>query len=75
MKMTEKEIERINELAKKAKTDEGLTKEEAKEQKELRKAYIESVKANLKAQLDRSYYIDSNGKERKIEKKNKGKKN
>ena len=65
--MTEKEIERINELAKKAKTDEGLTKEEVKEQKELRKAYIESVKANLKAQLDRSYYIDSNGKERKIE--------
>lgn len=67
--MTEKEINRINELAKKSKTDEGLTEAELLEQKVLREAYIEAVKTNLSAQLDRSYYIDKEGKERKIEKK------
>lgn len=41
-------IERINELAKKAKT-EGLTEEEKAEQAKLRKEYIDSVVGNLRA--------------------------
>ncbi|HIU77485.1 MAG TPA: DUF896 domain-containing protein [Candidatus Pelethocola excrementipullorum] len=44
-------IERINELARKAKA-EGLTPEEKAEQQKLRKEYIEAVKLNLRSQLD-----------------------
>lgn len=44
-------IERINELARKAKT-EGLTPEEKDEQQKLRKEYIAAVKMNLRSQLD-----------------------
>ena len=44
--MTEEKIARINELARKSKTV-GLTPEEKAEQATLRRAYIDSVKANL----------------------------
>mgnify|MGYP000973844618 CR=1 FL=1 len=44
-------IERINELARKA-NSEGLTPEEKAEQQKLRKEYIEAVKMNLRSQLD-----------------------
>ncbi len=44
-------IDRINELARKAKT-EGLSPEEKKEQQKLRGEYIEAVKKNLRAQLN-----------------------
>ncbi|MBO6114008.1 MAG: DUF896 domain-containing protein [Lachnospiraceae bacterium] len=50
--MTDEKIKRINELAHKSKTPEGLTKEEKKEQAVLRQEFIDSVKGNLKAQLD-----------------------
>ena len=50
--MNQEDIKRIYELAKKSKTVEGLTEAELKEQAQLRKAYIENVKKNLKAQLD-----------------------
>lgn len=44
-------IQRINELARKAKA-EGLTPAEKEEQQRLRREYIEAVKMNLRAQLD-----------------------
>jgi uncharacterized protein YnzC (UPF0291/DUF896 family) len=50
-------IERINELARKAKTV-GLTDEEIDERNELRKKYIEAFKGNLKVQLDSIRYIE-----------------
>ena len=50
--MNEKDIQRINELARKSKSVEGLTEAERVEQAALRKAYIDSIKRNLKAQLD-----------------------
>ena len=53
-------ITRINELAKKAKT-EGLTPEELEERDKLRRIYIDSVKANLTGQLDNTYIVDSKG--------------
>ena len=53
-------ITRINELAKKAKT-EGLTPEELAERDKLRRIYIDSVKANLTGQLDNTYIVDSKG--------------
>ena len=53
-------IVRINELAKKAKT-EGLTDEELVERDKLRRIYIDSVKANLTGQLDNTYIVDEKG--------------
>ncbi|MDY6038122.1 MAG: DUF896 domain-containing protein [Eubacterium sp.] len=50
--ITDDEIKRINELARKAKTDEGLTEDEKKEQYELRRKYIDSFKNNLRSHLD-----------------------
>ena len=50
--MTDKDIQRINELYKKSKSPEGLTPEEQIEQAELRGAFLEAVRKNLKGQLD-----------------------
>ncbi len=46
----QKTVDRINELARKAKTPEGLTEQERAEQAELRQAYVAAVRANLTAQ-------------------------
>ena len=61
-------IARINELAKKAKT-EGLTGEEIAERDKLRRIYIDSVKSNLVGQLENTYIVGPDGKKRKIEHK------
>ena len=53
----EEKIARINALARKAKA-EGLTDDEREEQAQLRRDYIDSVKANLKLQLDSLYVRD-----------------
>jgi uncharacterized protein YnzC (UPF0291/DUF896 family) len=53
----EKNIERINELARKAKTV-GLTDAEIEERNELRKKYIEAFRGNLKIQLDSIKFTD-----------------
>lgn len=55
--MTDQEIQRINELAHKAKTQ-GLTQEEKEEQAKLRRAYIDAMKASLKSQLDNIRFVD-----------------
>ena len=64
--MTEQEIARINELARKSRTPEGLTEEEKQEQAVLRRAYIESFKKSLRAQLDNTYIVDEKGNKRKL---------
>ena len=46
--MEQKKIDRINELAKKAKTPEGLTAEELEERAALRQEYLNSVMGNLR---------------------------
>ena len=62
----EEKIARINALARKAKA-EGLTDGEREEQAQLRRDYIDSVKANLKSQLDSLYVLDEkNGKKTNI---------
>ena len=58
-------IARINELARKAKT-EGLTEEELNERDALRRIYIDAVKQNLTAQLDNTYVVDEKGHKRKL---------
>ena len=50
--ITDDEIKRINELAKKSKMDEGLSEEEKKEQHKLRRKYVDSFKNNLRSHLD-----------------------
>ena len=66
--VTKEQIDRINELSRKKKT-EGLTEKEQAEQKVLYRAYIDSFKANLKAQLDTIEIVDNNKKEvKKLEK-------
>lgn len=49
--MDDKKIARINELYRKSKA-EGLTADELKEQKVLRREFIEAFKRNLRGQLD-----------------------
>ena len=58
-------VERINELARKAKTV-GLTEEEKQEQAKLRKEYIASVVGDLRNQLDNTYVLDENENKVKI---------
>ena len=52
--MDQKQIDRINELARKSRTPQGLTEWEQAEQAALRREYIDSVLGNLSAQLDLS---------------------
>ena len=61
-------IARINELAKKAKT-EALTPEELAERDKLRRIYIDSVKANLVGQLENTYIVRPDGTKEKLGKK------
>mgnify|MGYP001148638877 CR=1 FL=1 len=65
--MEQKQIDRINELAKKAKSPEGLT--EWMERSALRREYIDSVLGNLKGQLDNTYIVDEQGNKIKLQKK------
>ena len=64
--MEQKQIDRINELARKAKTPEGLTEWERMEQAALRREYIDSVLGNLKSQLDHPYGVDAQGNTRTL---------
>ena len=63
-------IARINELARKAKTPEGLTPEELAERDVLRREYIDSYKRSLIGQLDNTYIQYPDGSKKKLEKKN-----
>ncbi len=51
--ITQKDIERINELYHKSQTEQGLTEAERAEQQELRMAYIQAVRANLRGTLEK----------------------
>ena len=67
--MTQEKIDRINELARKAKA-EGLTAEEEAERAVLRREYIDSYKHSLVAHLDNTYIQYPDGSKKKLEKKN-----
>ena len=68
--VTQAQIDRINELARKAKT-EGLTEDEIKERDILRRAYIDSFKASLVGQLENTYIVDEKGNKKKVQRKGK----
>ena len=68
--MTQEKIDRINELARKAKTPEGLTPEELAERDVLRREYIDSYKRSLIGHLDNTYIQYPDGSKKKLEKRN-----
>ena len=67
--MDQRQIDRINELARKAKSSEGLTEWEEMERAALRREYIDSVLGSLRGQLNHTYVVDEQGRKRKLRKK------
>lgn len=66
--MEQKDIDRINELARLAKERE-LTQEENEERAKLRRAYIDAVKASLEGHLDNTWIQKPDGSRVKLEKR------
>ena len=63
--MEKSRIDRINELARKAKA-EGLTEEELAERDELRQEYLNAVMRNARDVLENTYIVDEKGHKRKL---------
>lgn len=68
--ITQEQINRINELARKSKA-EGLNNAEKEEQAKLRRIYIDSFKESLVGQLENTYIVDEKGNKKKVTRKNK----
>ncbi len=66
--MEQKKIDRINELARKAKVQ-ALTPEEVQERAELRAEYIAAYKRNLVAALENVRIVDEKGNKSPLKKK------
>ncbi len=66
--MDASKIQRINELARKAKTV-GLTPEEKSEQLALRQEYIKAFRNDLQATLNSVVVVDKNGNKLPLKKK------
>ena len=56
--MDKKKIDRINGLAKKARSSDGLTPEEMTERAKLREEYLNAIRQNFKQTLDNIEIID-----------------
>ena len=56
--MDKKKIDRINELAKKARSSDGLTPEEMTERAKLREEYLNAIRQNFKQTLENIEIID-----------------
>ena len=56
--MDKKKIDRINELAKKARSSDGLTPVEMTERAKLREEYLNAIRQNFKQTLDNIEIID-----------------
>ncbi|GEM_PF-62787 len=67
--MEQTKIDRINELARKAKSPEGLTQQEEQERAALRREYVDAVLGNLQGQLDHTYLQRPDGSKEKLKKK------
>jgi uncharacterized protein YnzC (UPF0291/DUF896 family) len=68
-KMDKAKIDRINELAGKAKA-EGLTEQEAAERQLLRQEYIKTFRENMRSTLDSIVIVDKNGARKSLRKNN-----
>lgn len=67
--MDQAKIDRINEFARRVKAGETLTPAEQAERNALRREYIDSVKANLTAQLDSAWLVEPDGTKHRLPKK------
>ena len=67
--MDQSKIDRINQLARKAKTPEGLTAEETSERDALRREYVDAFKASLTAQLDNTVIQYPDGTRKRLRKR------
>ena len=67
--ITEEKIARINALARKSRTEEGLTEAEKAEQAALRREYVDAVKQSLEGQLGNTVVLEPDGTKRKLKKK------
>ena len=67
--ITDEKVARINELARKSRTAEGLTEEEKTEQAALRREYVEAVKQSLQGHLDHTVILRPDGTKERLEKK------
>lgn len=63
--MEQKKIDRISQLSRKQRTV-GLTKEEKLEQAQLRQGYLQAIRKNIKATLDRAYVVEKDGAVKKL---------
>ena len=66
--MEQSQIDRINELARKSRTQK-LSEAELQEQKELRAKYVSAFRASLVSTLENTYIVDEKGNKTKIERK------
>ena len=73
--MEKEKLERINALARKSRTEEGLTEEERAEQAALREEYILEFRASMTGILDNTYIQRENGAKEKLKKNENYKKN
>jgi len=60
--MVQEKIDRINSLARKSRTEEGLTEEEKAEQAALRAEYIAEFRAQFRSTLENTVIQDPDGK-------------
>ena len=67
--ITEEKIARINALARKSRTEEGLTEAEKTEQAALRREYVDAVKASLAGHLDNTVVLNPDGTKKKLKQK------
>ena len=72
--VTQEQIDRINELARKSRTPEGLTAEEKAEQAKLRKAYVDAMRDSLRGQLEHTIVVYPDGSRKPLSEAMKNKK-
>ena len=70
--MEQHKLDRINELARKAKTEEGLTPEELAERDALRREYIDAHRESLIRHLENTYIQYPDGTRKKLQRKGPG---
>ena len=64
--ITQETIDRINELARRSRTPEGLTEAEKEEQQKLRREYIDAYKASLRNELEHTVVVRPDGTRQKL---------
>lgn len=65
--MEKTKLDRINELARKSRTEQGLTPEEKAEQQVLRQEYIQEWRNGLRAQLENTVIVEPDGTRHKVQ--------